>query len=92
MSSPVLPKRRLATLPLMRRESIGGLYHVLTFEDAEGTLALPGQFTMVRGAEWGDVVVPPRSVENALLALLGRTEVVDDIRLPRTAVLHVGGK
>jgi len=60
MSSPVLAKRRLTTLPLLRRESIGGLYHVLTFEDSEGTLALPGQFVMVRGAEWGDAPLLPR--------------------------------
>jgi dihydroorotate dehydrogenase electron transfer subunit len=42
------------TLPLLRRESIGNAYHVLTFDDPEGTLAVPGQFAMVRGAEWGD--------------------------------------
>ncbi|HEX6277649.1 MAG TPA: dihydroorotate dehydrogenase electron transfer subunit [Polyangiaceae bacterium] len=42
------------TLPLLRRESIGGIYHVLTFDHLEGSAALPGQFTMVRGAEWGD--------------------------------------
>ena len=55
-----LPVRSQLTLPLLRRESIGGLYHVLTFDHPEGTNALPGQFTMVRGAEWGaalDVVV-----------------------------------
>jgi dihydroorotate dehydrogenase electron transfer subunit len=60
MSPPVLAKRRLATLPLLRRESIGGLYHILTFEDAAGSAALPGQFTMVRGAEWGDAPLLPR--------------------------------
>jgi dihydroorotate dehydrogenase electron transfer subunit len=60
MSTRVLAKRRLVTLPLLRRESIGGLYHVLTFEDAEGSAALPGQFTMVRGAEWGDAPLLPR--------------------------------
>jgi len=60
MSSPVLAKRRLATLPLLRRDSIGGTYHVLTFDDPEGSLALPGQFTMVRGAEWGDAPLLPR--------------------------------
>jgi len=60
VSSPVLPQRRLATLPLLRRESIGGLYHVLTFEDPDGSKALPGQFTMVRGAEWGDAPLLPR--------------------------------
>jgi dihydroorotate dehydrogenase electron transfer subunit len=59
--SPALPaKRRLVTLPLLRRESIGGLYHVLTFDDPEGTVALPGQFVMVRGAEWGDAPLLPR--------------------------------
>jgi dihydroorotate dehydrogenase electron transfer subunit len=60
MSTRVLAKRRLVTLPLLRRESIGGLYHVLTFEDAEGSAAVPGQFTMVRGAEWGDAPLLPR--------------------------------
>jgi len=60
MSTRVLAKRRLATLTLLRRESIGGLYHVLTFDDPEGSLALPGQFTMVRGAEWGDAPLLPR--------------------------------
>jgi dihydroorotate dehydrogenase electron transfer subunit len=60
MSSPLPAKRRLTTLPLLRRESIGGLYHVLTFEDSEGASALPGQFVMVRGAEWGDAPLLPR--------------------------------
>jgi len=60
VSLPVLPKRRLATLPLLRRESIGGLYHVLTFDDPDGSQALPGQFTMVRGAEWGEAPLLPR--------------------------------
>ena len=60
MSSPALARRRLATFPLLRRESIGGLYHVLTFEDRAGTNALPGQFTMVRGAEWGEAPLLPR--------------------------------
>jgi dihydroorotate dehydrogenase electron transfer subunit len=55
-----LPRRSLMTLPLLRRESIGGLYHVLTFDHPEGTAALPGQFAMVRGAEWGDAPLLPR--------------------------------
>jgi len=55
-----LPKRRLVTVPLLRRESIGGLYHVLTFDDPEGSSASPGQFVMVRGAEWGDAPLLPR--------------------------------
>lgn len=60
MSTRLPAKRRLVTLRLLRRESIGGLYHVLTFEDPEGSVALPGQFTMVRGAEWGDAPLLPR--------------------------------
>jgi dihydroorotate dehydrogenase electron transfer subunit len=60
MSTRVLAKRRLSTLTLLRRESIGGLYHVLTFDDPQGSAALPGQFTMVRGAEWGDAPLLPR--------------------------------
>lgn len=55
-----LSVRSQLTLPLLRRESIGGLYHVLTFDHPEGTNALPGQFTMVRGAEWGDAPLLPR--------------------------------
>jgi dihydroorotate dehydrogenase electron transfer subunit len=58
--SPGLPPRRLATLPLLRRESIGDSYHVLSFDDPEGVDALPGQFVMVRGAEWGDSPLLPR--------------------------------
>lgn len=60
MSTRVLARRRLVTLTLLRRESIGGLYHVLTFEDPDGSAALPGQFTMVRGAEWGEAPLLPR--------------------------------
>jgi dihydroorotate dehydrogenase electron transfer subunit len=60
VSAPPLAKRRLVTLPLLRRESIGGLYHVLTFDDPEGSVAEPGQFVMVRGAEWGDAPLLPR--------------------------------
>jgi dihydroorotate dehydrogenase electron transfer subunit len=56
----VLAKRRLTTVPLLRRESIGDSYHVLTFDDPEGSDALPGQFAMVRGAEWGDAPLLPR--------------------------------
>jgi hypothetical protein len=56
----VLAKRRQTTIPLLRRESIGDSYHVLTFDDPEGSDALPGQFAMVRGAEWGDAPLLPR--------------------------------
>lgn len=48
------PKRRRVTLPLLRRESIGDSYHVLSFDDPEGTPAVAGQFAMVRGERWGD--------------------------------------
>jgi dihydroorotate dehydrogenase electron transfer subunit len=60
VSAPPLAKRRQVTLPLLRRESMGGLYHVLTFDDPEGSLAEAGQFVMVRGAEWGDAPLLPR--------------------------------
>jgi dihydroorotate dehydrogenase electron transfer subunit len=60
VSAPPRARRRQVTLPLLRRESIGGLYHVLTFDDPEGSVAEPGQFVMVRGAEWGDAPLLPR--------------------------------
>ncbi|HMI90752.1 MAG TPA: dihydroorotate dehydrogenase electron transfer subunit [Polyangiales bacterium] len=55
------------TLPLLRRESMGDAYHVLTFDDPEGTVAVPGQFAMVRGAEWGEapLLARPMSYLNA---------------------------
>jgi dihydroorotate dehydrogenase electron transfer subunit len=52
--------RRLITVPLLRRESIGESYHVLSFDIPEGTPARPGQFTMIRGGEWGDSPLLPR--------------------------------
>lgn len=52
--------RRLVTVPLLRRESIGDSYHVLWFDFPEGTPARPGQFTMIRGGEWGDAPLLPR--------------------------------
>lgn len=52
--------RRLITVPLLRRESIGDSYHVLSFDVPNGTLAQPGQFTMIRGGEWGDAPLLPR--------------------------------
>lgn len=52
--------RKLSTLPLLRRESIGDAYHVLTFEAPESIEARPGQFAMVRGVEWGDAPLLPR--------------------------------
>ena len=54
------PARRLLSAPLLRRESIGDAYHVLTFEAPESFDALPGQFAMVRGEEWGDAPLLPR--------------------------------
>ena len=52
--------RELRTLPLLRRESMGDAYHVLTFDAPEDSTALPGQFCMVRGAEWGEAPLLPR--------------------------------
>jgi dihydroorotate dehydrogenase electron transfer subunit len=53
-------RRELVTAPLLRRESIGEQYHVLTFDLPRGVAARPGQFTMLRGAEWGDAPLLPR--------------------------------
>lgn len=52
--------RSLLTVPLLRRESIGDSYHVLWFDMPAGTPARPGQFTMIRGTEWGDAPLLPR--------------------------------
>src|SRR5215471_416284 len=52
--------RELITAPLLRRESIGEQYHVLTFDVPQGVSAHAGQFTMLRGAEWGDAPLLPR--------------------------------
>jgi dihydroorotate dehydrogenase electron transfer subunit len=53
-------RRQQITAPLLRRESIGDFYHVLTFDVPGGSGAEPGQFAMVRGAEWGDAPLLPR--------------------------------
>lgn len=53
-------KRRLWTLPLHRRDSIGSDYHVLTFETREPLRALPGQFGMLRSGTWGKAPLLPR--------------------------------
>jgi dihydroorotate dehydrogenase electron transfer subunit len=53
-------RRELVTVPLLRRESIGEHYHVLSFDVPRGVSAQPGQFTMLRGAEWGDAPLLPR--------------------------------
>ena len=52
--------RRLYTLPLHRRDSIGSAYHVLTFDAPEPIDALPGQFAMVRSSTWGEAPLLPR--------------------------------
>jgi dihydroorotate dehydrogenase electron transfer subunit len=46
-------RRKLLQAQLLRRESIGNAYHVLTFEVPKGIGALPGQFAMIRGVGWG---------------------------------------
>jgi dihydroorotate dehydrogenase electron transfer subunit len=53
-------QRSLVRAPLLRRESIGDSYHVLTFDMPNGQPARPGQFTMVRGDEWGEAPLLPR--------------------------------
>lgn len=49
------PRPQLTMTHLLRRETIGNAYHVLTFEDAHAGVdsAQPGQFTMIRSPEWG---------------------------------------
>jgi dihydroorotate dehydrogenase electron transfer subunit len=54
------PVRQHVTVPLLRRDSIGNAYHVLSFDHAEGLDAHPGQFAMIRGAEWGVTPLLPR--------------------------------
>src|ERR1044071_10369946 len=53
-------KRRLLQRPLLRRDSMGPSYHVLTFDAGEEVVAFPGQFAMVRGATWGQAPLLPR--------------------------------
>ena len=53
-------EKRLIVAPLLRRESIGDAYHILSFDLPEGSPARAGQFAMVRGAEWGDAPLLPR--------------------------------
>jgi len=55
-----LAPRELITAPLLRRESIGEHYHVLTFDVRRPIAAEAGQFTMLRGAAWGDAPLLPR--------------------------------
>lgn len=47
------PGRRLLRAPLLRRDSMGASYHVLTFDAGEPIPVRAGNFTMVRGATWG---------------------------------------
>ncbi len=59
-ATPQSAPREQQVLPLLRRESIGDAYHVLTFAARKPVDARPGQFVMVRGAEWGDAPLLPR--------------------------------
>jgi len=54
------PAQRHVTVPLLRRDSIGNAYHVLSFDCPEELDAQAGQFAMVRGAEWGVTPLLPR--------------------------------
>jgi dihydroorotate dehydrogenase electron transfer subunit len=53
-------QKELVTAPLLRRESMGEHYHVLTFDLPQGIHARAGQFMMLRGAEWGEAPLLPR--------------------------------
>jgi len=65
--NPGSVSRRFLTVPLVRRDSLGAEYQVLTFAVPNGLRALPGQFVMVRGAGWGDspLLARPMSVLTA---------------------------
>jgi dihydroorotate dehydrogenase electron transfer subunit len=52
--------RKLLRVSLLRRDSMGSSYHVLTFDAGEEVVAYPGQFAMVRGAAWGEAPLLPR--------------------------------
>jgi dihydroorotate dehydrogenase electron transfer subunit len=52
--------RKLVRVSLLRRDSMGSSYHVLTFDAGDELVAYPGQFAMVRGAAWGDAPLLPR--------------------------------
>ena len=39
---------------------MGASYHVLTFDAGQEIIAFPGQFAMVRGADWGHAPLLPR--------------------------------
>ena len=54
------PARRLSRLTLHRRDAIGAAYHVLAFDAETPIAARAGQFTMVRGAAWGNAPLLPR--------------------------------
>lgn len=54
------PARRLVVAPLLARQSLGEAYHVLTFDVPGGMTVSPGQFAMVRGANWGESPLLPR--------------------------------
>lgn len=69
-----LPPRRRIQAPLLRRDSIGAAYHVLTFDVPEGLSGYPGQFAMVRGAEWGEAPLLPRPM--SLLATGKRPSIL----------------
>ncbi|MBI5538133.1 MAG: dihydroorotate dehydrogenase electron transfer subunit [Deltaproteobacteria bacterium] len=54
------PRPRQVVVPLLRRDSIGASHHVLTFDCEQPLEAAPGQFAMVRGAQWGESPFLPR--------------------------------
>jgi dihydroorotate dehydrogenase electron transfer subunit len=53
-------KQRSLSLPLSRRQPLGNDYHVLHFTSDRPLEARPGQFAMVRSADWGLTPLLPR--------------------------------
>lgn len=52
--------KRAITVPLLRCEPLGGAYYLLSFEVRGGLVARPGQFVMLRGADWSEAPLLPR--------------------------------
>lgn len=60
LPKPNQSRRRLLRAPLLRRDSMGESYHVLTFDLGVDMTIFAGNFAMVRGSAWGDSPLLPR--------------------------------
>jgi dihydroorotate dehydrogenase electron transfer subunit len=47
------PRRQYVTAPLVQSTRIGEDYRIMSFDVADAIAARPGQFLMIRGANWG---------------------------------------